>query len=161
LFERKGSQFMPPQQWPAEAVAMTTTHDLPTMTGWWRGADIDTRDKIGLIADKAAEQTTRDKERRMLWRAFRRSNSASGKAPAQTEPLPVADAAARFIAQIPSALALLPLEDALALDEQTNVPGTVNEYPNWRRRYPGRASDLLAAPDVKRRLEPLAARERR
>jgi 4-alpha-glucanotransferase len=52
----------------------------------------------------------------------------------------------------------LPLEDALALEEQPNVPGTIDEFPNWRRRYPGDASELLSARKVELRLRSLARR---
>jgi 4-alpha-glucanotransferase len=55
-------------------------------------------------------------------------------------------------------LALLPLEDALALEEQPNVPGTIEQHPNWRRRYDGEAADLLDRPEVRERLKPLAER---
>jgi 4-alpha-glucanotransferase len=53
----------------------------------------------------------------------------------------------------------LPLEDALVLEEQPNVPGTIEQHPNWRRRYEGGATDLLDRPEVRERLKPLAERE--
>jgi 4-alpha-glucanotransferase len=81
--------------------------------------------------------------------------------PAPTDTSRVADAAVKFIAQTPSDLALLPLEDALAVEDQPNLPGTVDEHPNWRRRYPGQAADLLGPAEVTRRLEPLARRGQR
>ena len=59
----------------------------------------------------------------------------------------------------PSHLALLPLEDALALEDQPNLPGTIEEQPNWRRRYSGEARQLLEQPGVRQRLQPLAERE--
>jgi 4-alpha-glucanotransferase len=67
----------------------------------------------------------------------------------------------KFIAQTPSQLALLPLEDALAVEDQPNAPGTIDEHPNWRRRYAGQAEELLSPADVRRRLDPLARRGRR
>jgi 4-alpha-glucanotransferase len=158
FFERAGRYFKPPQQWSSEAMATSSTHDMPTVGGWWRGADIATRAQLRLIEDQAAEQATRVTERRMLWRAFRRSNSAGDKQPPSGTPQPAVDAAAKFLAQTEAPLTLLPIEDALGLDEQTNVPGTVDQYPNWRRRYPGQASTLLDPPEVKKRLAPLIAR---
>src|SRR5690606_21162614 len=44
--------------------------------------------------------------------------------------------ALRYSARAPAALALLPAEDALALTQQPNLPGTVATHPNWRRRLP-------------------------
>ena len=49
----------------------------------------------------------------------------------------------------------LPVEDALGLQEQPNLPGTMDEHPNWRRRLPGNAADLLDAPGVAPRLAAL------
>ena len=67
------------------------------------------------------------------------------------------DAALAHVGGAGCALAILPLEDALALPEQPNLPGTIDEHPNWRRRLPGDAATLLDAPDVARRLELRAA----
>ncbi|WP_375269808.1 4-alpha-glucanotransferase, partial [Phenylobacterium sp.] len=58
----------------------------------------------------------------------------------------------------PCDLALIPLEDLLALEDQVNVPGTVDEQPNWRRRLAGPLQDLLAAPAVRARLDDLRTR---
>ena len=66
--------------------------------------------------------------------------------------------AVKFIAATPSRLALLPLEDALAVQDQPNVPGTIDECPNWRHRYAGDAASLLDPPDVRRRIAMLAKR---
>ena len=49
----------------------------------------------------------------------------------------------RFSALGPSPLALLPAEDALALVEQPNLPGTVDQHPNWRRRLPDPLPDAV------------------
>ncbi len=154
----KETGFIPPQDWSADALAMTSTHDLPTVAGWWSGHDIATRQQLGLVQNAAQEQTSRENDRRSLWRAFTRTKAASGELPSPTETARVADAAVNFVAQTPSELALLPLEDALALEEQPNLPGTIDEHPNWRRRYPGDADQLLDPPEIRNRLEPLTRR---
>ena len=158
-FERKGASFRRPGTWPPDAAAMTSTHDLPTVSGWWRGRDIEVRERCGVIADFERELDTRDKDRRALWRTFRAARIVAGEAPPPPQSPQVADAAAKFIASTPSHLALLPLEDALALEEQPNLPGTIEQHPNWRRRYDGEAADLLGRPEVHERLKPLAERE--
>ena len=68
------------------------------------------------------------------------------------------DAAIAFTAQSPAALALIPLEDVLGVTEQPNLPGTIDEHPNWRRRLAKPASELLSAPDARRRLKTLRER---
>jgi 4-alpha-glucanotransferase len=157
-FERGRNRFAPPQAWAATAAAMTSTHDLPTVAGWWRGTDIDVRAQCGLVEDVDKERATRTTDRQMLWRTFRRAKAAEGDLPAPNETSRAADAAVKFIAQTPSQLALLPLEDALAAEDQPNVPGTIDERLNWRRRYAGQAEELLSPADVGRRLDPLARR---
>ena len=157
-FERDEHGFMAPAAWPAEAVAMTSTHDLPAVAGWWSGHDLDSRHRCGLLTDVAGERAARIKDRQALWRAFRAAKVSAGSVPTKDEGRPVVDAAVKFIAATPSQLALLPLEDALAREDQPNLPGTIDGHPNWRRRYPGEAGALLDPPDVRRRIEALAER---
>jgi 4-alpha-glucanotransferase len=152
-FERDARRFRPPQAWPEQAVAMTTTHDLPTVAGWWRGADIDTRAKLGVLGEPPAQaRRARTTDRAALWRALRAAGAAAGAQPGTQHPQPVADAAAGFIARTPARLALLPLEDALGSVEQPNVPGTIDEHPNWRRRTAQPADHVLDPPEVCARL---------
>ena len=158
-FERKQAGFAGPQSWPTEVAAMTSTHDLPTVAGWWRGRDIEVRGQLGFVADRNANRPRRDEDRRTLWRAFREAKVASGKPPPPDQGARVDDAAVQFIACTPSRLALLPLEDALRLEDQPNMPGTIEEQPNWRRRYRGEAGQLLEQPGVRQRLQPLAERQ--
>ena len=51
--------FRPPARWDKTAVAMTTTHDLPTVAGWWRGTDIAWHAKLAPIVDEDAQQSAR------------------------------------------------------------------------------------------------------
>ena len=76
--------------------------------------------------------------------------------PAPENGAAAADAAAAHIGLAACTLALLPIEDALALPEQPNLPGTTDEHPNWRRRLPGAADALIDRPDVAARLAALA-----
>jgi 4-alpha-glucanotransferase len=157
-FERTAKRFKKPADWPPEAVAMTSTHDLPTVAGWWRGADLDEWARCGVMTDIPEAQNARGKERKMLWRAFVSAGAGDGELPAVNDGARAADAAVKFIAETPSRLALLPLEDALAGTEQPNLPGTIDEHPNWRRRYPSDAATLLDDPAVRQRVGSLAAR---
>jgi len=156
-FERDGTGFARPASWTPAAAAMTSTHDLPTIAGWWRGRDIALRAALNMEGDDAA---TREAERAALWSAFQASGAATGPEPAIAETAAVADAAAAHIGLAACELALLPIEDALGLVEQPNLPGTTTEHPNWRRRLPGDAQTLFTNPDLTRRLATLkAARE--
>ena len=158
-FERERGRFRPPQNWPTAVAAMTSTHDLPTVAGWWNGNDIATRARLGLAPKADKEREDRHRERTILWRAFRRAKAAEGAPPAENKGGLVADAAVKFVSQTSSDIVLLPIEDALALHEQPNLPGTVNEHPNWRRRYATDAKNLLSSTEVRERLVPLAKRD--
>jgi len=162
-FERDGEDFRDASGWPRAVAAMTSTHDLPTVAGWWSGNDIGWRRRVGLPpigADAEEEDRTRAGDRQALWTAFRNAGTASGPPPASdADPEAVATAAVDFVARTPADLALIPMEDLLALPEQSNLPGTTDEHPNWRRRLPGETAELLAAPGPRERLGRLA-RER-
>ncbi len=157
--QEQDRSFRPPQAWSPDAAAMTTTHDLPTVTGWWRGLDIGWRDRLSLFPDADTakqEQARRAEDRSALWRAFLESGAATGDEPAAEETEPVIEAAIAHMASAACTLAILPIEDALGLPEQPNLPGTVEGHPNWQRRMPGDAADLLDDPAVARRIDILA-----
>jgi 4-alpha-glucanotransferase len=159
-FMRDHGLFVEPSRWPAGAIATTTTHDLPTIAGWWEGRDIDWRARAGQYrnGEAALDRVTRGADRQVLWDAFRHAGLAQGATPAGA-PAAV-DAALRFVARAPAPLALFPLEDLCGLVEQPNLPGTIDEHPNWRRRLPARATQLLDMPAVAARLDAVRAERR-
>ena len=155
-FERTRLTFKKPARWRRDAVAMTTTHDLPTVAGWWSGEDIRTRRALGLGAP--GEEERREKDRLRLWRAFTGTGAAEGPPPPSDQPAAAVDAALAYVALSPSRLMLAPLEDLLGLAEQPNLPGTTDEHPNWRRRLVPLARDLFEAPPVQARARIIARR---
>ena len=158
-FERDNDRFTSPRDWTQGAVAMTSTHDLPTMAGWWCGRDLEWRGKVGALGDDAnqrheAEQRVRD--RAALWDTMRDSGAGDDGQPDPNQADRIADAAMRHIGGAACKLVVVPIEDALALPEQPNLPGTLDQHPNWRRRLPGPASALLDTPAVAARITGLA-----
>lgn len=139
-FEREGDRFVPPAHWRTDSVAMTSTHDLPTLAGWWDGHDLELRASVGqadasTLPDARAE---RARERTALWQAIQ---SSAGQDPAASAaPVPAREqfvqAAIAHVGRSAAALALVPLEDVLATPDAPNLPGTTSEHPNWRRRLP-------------------------
>ena len=147
--------FLPPDQWGANDVAMTTTHDLPTVAGWWQATDIGWRKTLrqlprGTRAEDALAARARD--RAALWAALHPPEAPEPPPVTPDGAAQVVDAATRFVGAAASPLAILPLEDALGLPEQPNLPGTVSGHPNWQQRYPP-GPPLLARPDAARRLD--------
>jgi 4-alpha-glucanotransferase len=152
-FEREWGLFTAPSRWRRDAVAMTSTHDLPTVAGWWRGRDIDWRSELGMNprgSDKPSEQAARAADRNLLWAALQHAGCAQGEPPPPDAPEDVVDGSLAYVGETPSRLAIIPIEDVLALEEQPNLPGTINEHPNWRRRLP--AGDIFALPGSEKRL---------
>lgn len=128
-FSRDREGFWPPARWRSTAVAMTSTHDLPPVAGWLSGRDLDWHDRLGWSDASAAHALRGERARQAaeLGALARQQGIASAD--------PHGDALA-LTAMAPAPLALLPLEDALGLSEQPNLPGTVHEHPNWQQRLP-------------------------
>lgn len=156
-FERTRLHFKKPSRWRTDAVATTTTHDLPTVAGWWSGEDIRTRRALGL--GTPGEDQARQLDRARLWRAFTHAGVA-GALPPPDQPAPAVDAALGYVAQSPSPLMLAPLEDLLGLVEQPNLPGTIDEHPNWRRRVEPPAREVFEAPAVRNRVDAICRHRR-
>ena len=95
MFERdKDGAFKPPQAWSARRCAMTSTHDLPPIAGWWREADLDLQAALG--ADEAGLERRRDEraqDRERLWAAACAAGCAQGPMPAREFPEAAVDAA--------------------------------------------------------------------
>ncbi|MHA3888056.1 4-alpha-glucanotransferase [Stutzerimonas degradans] len=152
LFEQHDGHFQRAGQYSDQALATSTTHDIPPLAGWWSGHDIDWRIRIGQLseAERESQWRAREHERAGLNRVLCEDG---GRDPGQLlEVEQAVDAAACFLGHTPAPLALLPVEDALGLSEQTNMPGIVEIHPNWRRRYPYDSATLLDQPVCSRRL---------
>ncbi|WP_338580727.1 4-alpha-glucanotransferase [Pseudomonas sp. MAG733B] len=156
LFEQDNTHFKPILDWPDNALATTSTHDLPTLNGWWHGRDIDWNARLGLVdANGEIEwRQHREREREGLRRALSEDPQNFREESHETDQ--VLDASVRFLGHTRAPLVLLPLEDALGIEQQANLPGTIDTHPNWSRRLPGYSEALLDDPDAARRLELLA-----
>ncbi|SEV88261.1 4-alpha-glucanotransferase [Luteibacter sp. 329MFSha] len=149
-FERAADGgFIAPTEWSREAMATTSTHDVPTVAGWWSGRDVEWRRRTGLDNPEVDEVAERENDRHMLWRALYASGSAWNEEPlpAQDDISPVVVAAARHVSLAPAPLAIFPVEDVLGLHEQPNLPGPTDAvHPNWRRRMPDSSARLFDGP---------------
>lgn len=155
LFQQHEGRFFRPDEWPSHAIATTTTHDLPPIAGWWQGRDVDWRARLDLLMPGQTERDARHdrtRERASMWQALSDAGCAGCSAQPPTDAAAVVDAAVSFIAATPAPLAMLPIEDALALPEQPNLPGTIDSHPNWRRRLPQPVDTMLDEPAVCNRL---------
>ncbi len=148
-FEREGGAFRPPRRYRAETMASFGTHDAPTMRGWLRGRDIDWRARIGHYD---GEQAAMARDARAIdTLALGRLARAEGIDAGDEESL--VGALHCLLAEAGSSLVSVSLDDALGCVEQPNMPGTIDEHPNWRHRLPASVEDLRAD----RGLEAIAA----
>ncbi len=126
MFERWGDgEFKKPHDYPHEALATFNTHDLPTFRGWVSGHDLDVKRALGI--DPGEDNDSRQRAREALGRALSSGENGSG------EGLPSACA---YLAAAPAKLVMVSLEDMLDVVEQVNIPGTIDQHPNWRRKLP-------------------------
>jgi (1->4)-alpha-D-glucan 1-alpha-D-glucosylmutase len=158
-------EFLPPAAYPAGALVAVTTHDLPTLAGFWSGRDISLRAELGLLPahrSAEAERAARETDRTRLLSALRREGLlppgialAPGEHPGMSPP--IVQAIHRFLARSPAKLLTFQPEDVLEQLEQVNLPGTTGEHPNWRRKLGADLEGLVDDPRFVALLEALCA----
>lgn len=125
MFERDGAgDFHPAGRYPPNALVTFNTHDLPTYAGWRAVHDIDVKSALGLDPGETREAREH---------AVARLHAAIGHGGAD---LAEFEAVLGFLSETPSRLLGIAIEDLLGVIDQVNVPGTIDEHPNWRRRLP-------------------------
>jgi 4-alpha-glucanotransferase len=145
FFERWDGGFSDPAWWPRDALACVGTHDMPSFAAWWAGDDIALTHSLGLhgTVDIDTLRVERERDRNLL----REHLGAGG------EDCDVAELSLRLhraVAASPCRLAALQLEDALGLATRVNMPGTVSEHPNWRKKVPVSLERLADEPSFRR-----------
>jgi 4-alpha-glucanotransferase len=156
-FERHGDGFAPAAHYPRDALACLSTHDLPTFEGWWRGEDIHLRREHGLIESEAAEQqlAQRTLDRHQLCAMLlaaglltEADTAAVAAAASGASALPTAllTAVHRYLAMTPSRLLAVRIEDLCGEREPVNLPGTVDSYPNWKRKLASPIEEMAEQP---------------
>jgi len=116
-----------PARWPHNAVAAVGTHDLPTVAGIWTRSEPEHR--LHHLREKLVSLT---------------------HLPDETPPIDVAVAAYRLLAHGRTRIVLVSMEDALGVHERPNVPGTIDEFPNWRLALPSSLEEIETAEGVLR-----------
>ena len=147
-----------PAHYPAQAIAVATTHDLPTLVGYWDGADIDTRAALGLFPSEDARQAMwveRQREKSGILTALKSEGllpSWVSDDPAYTPPMTpeLVECIHQYLARSPAWLVLANLEDMIGARLQTNLPGTVDQHPNWSRKLSATVEQLTQDPRAQR-----------
>ncbi|GLQ51940.1 4-alpha-glucanotransferase [Dyella flava] len=135
LFMRDAAgEFLPPPQWRRDAIATTTTHDLPPLLGWRAALDIEQRAVV-----QGWPESLRIKQQQERLASVEKLDQALAlwrDDHLQASPVLANQACMDYVLDTPAQLVLIPVEDVLGRKEQPNLPGTVHGYPNWRHRLP-------------------------
>jgi 4-alpha-glucanotransferase len=135
LFEREdGGGFRVPEAYAPNALATFSTHDLPTFAGWMSGSDLTFKRSIGVDPGETDEERARSRD------------ALKGMLGYEAEFPQAAHALGRSAAR----LVMIGIEDIIGIAEQINIPGTVEQHPNWRRRLPQRLDEILTSASFRR-----------
>jgi 4-alpha-glucanotransferase len=147
--------FKRPVMYPELSMVTVSTHDLPTLTGWWTGRDLEWRQQLNLYPNPEFGQYDRDSRinnrERLIGAFIDMKVIDEDNLPEQHPPLMNREltlATQKFLALAPSRIQLIPLEDALEVKEQVNIPGTISEHPNWCQKLPVNIDELCQQDSV-------------
>ena len=147
--DNKNRSFKRSSEYPQQALVSSTTHDLPTLAGFWQFRDIEARRAAGL-ADEAGYQRQiddRKREKQSMLDTLHAENLLPQHYPRDAAQIPELDgdlhnAVVGFLAQVPSLILLLNQEDFTKETEQQNLPGSTAQYPNWQRKMKVKIEEL-------------------
>lgn len=154
IFERddtRPNRFRPPVAYDGATLAAFGTHDTPTWAGWRRGRDLAWWQRLGILGSTQAAAA--DAARAEDIAAFDAALGLDGSGAITDLHAALARGAARLVA--------VQAEDLLGCVEQPNLPGTVHEHPNWRRRLPVGPGELAAVATLRETDVVMAAAGRR
>ncbi len=156
-FEKDGDRFKTPGEYPALALSCISTHDLATLWGFWSDADIELKHRLKLYPSPKAEQGERQGRTHDRWLLLS-ALAAHGLLPEGVNvddpdgtPMTPQLAAAihGYVANSSACLLMVQIDDIMEAMDQINLPGTVDERPNWRRRLPLTTDRLPNTPMMK------------
>lgn len=142
-FERTHSgAWKPPAHYPAQALAVVTTHDLATLSGYWEGADIEARFSLSLVPSEQARSamlSERQWEKAGILTALQSEGllpPGVSNDPAQVPSMTVelVEAIHQYLARSQAWMVLANIDDVIGTRAQANLPGTLDQHPNWRRK---------------------------
>ena len=155
--------FISPEHYKNQAMATLSTHDMPTIKGYWHCDDLYLGRELGLypdqqVLDKLIESRAYSKQQILnslhghgsLPADFNRDASHLGMDQTLNYSLQT------HLAQGSAALLSLQLEDFLEMEQPVNVPGTSDEYRNWQRKLSQNIEQLFSNEEIKRLLTNLS-----
>jgi 4-alpha-glucanotransferase len=148
-WDAPGQPFVRPAEWDPEAMASISTHDLPTVAGWLAAEHVRLRAELGLLDRPAADEYAEAAAERAALLDLVAREGISGDDLVVALHTLLASAASRLVLTSPA--------DVVGQLRQPNLPGTVDQYPNWRIPLPVTVDGLFADPRVHAAVAPLKA----
>jgi 4-alpha-glucanotransferase len=152
-FERNypDPSFKLPAHYSSTALCAITTHDLPTLYGYWVGHDIEEKKQMGIYKDEEAwnnDVAARERDKRLILSVLKAQGLIPADFPEDPAGVPhmtheLCMAIYRYLAQTPCKLLLVSLDDIIGTLSQQNMPGTVDSHPNWIQKTPESLDDML------------------
>src|SRR6267142_2252225 len=134
MFERDDDgSFRGIDHYSANALVTFNTHDLSSYAGWRSFSDLALKRSLGIDPGESDEAR---------WHALAMLTDVLRHHAVDGHDL---YAVAGFLARTKSRLLAISLEDLLGVIDQPNIPGTVDEHPNWRRRLPLAIDEIASA----------------
>lgn len=140
-----------PAEYPRYALCTAGSHDLATLRGFWQGTDLELRERLDLYPSEEfrdQQRQMRHQDRLEILAALERENLIASEESDDTGAAKdlsseLALSIQRYLARSQSMLLMVQLEDLLLQTNQVNMPGTIDEYPNWRGKLPANLEDWL------------------
>ena len=141
-FERgKSGEYKRAEEYPRQALVSSTTHDLPTIAGFWLNEDIEARRRAGMLDAYAYETQVRERmaEKQKMLNVLWASGLLPEYVPRDAARIPeltgeLHNAVVGFLASTPSMLMVVNQEDLSKETAQQNLPGTTDQYRNWSKK---------------------------
>jgi 4-alpha-glucanotransferase len=147
-----------PESYPPYALASVSTHDLPTLAGFWTGEDVSLRNSLGMFPSEdqfhaALQKRGREKEeilRRLVASGFLAKEAVNDPTFHAGLGDELHSGIIGFLLSTPAKLVVISQEDLFRDSRQQNVPGTVTEHPNWSTKMNYTLEELWQNPEVEK-----------
>ncbi|WP_026375441.1 4-alpha-glucanotransferase [Aestuariibacter salexigens] len=157
--------FFSPSHYPEQSMSTLTTHDMPTLIGFWHCLDLELGKELGLYpTDEILSTLYNDRHinKQAILDTLHGHHSIGEDVGRRVEDVGMNQALnfgmQKHMATGSSALLSLQLEDWLQMDKPVNIPGTFNEYPNWRRKLSRNLEDIFDDQNIQQLAQELTQR---
>ncbi|OED43816.1 4-alpha-glucanotransferase [Endozoicomonas sp. (ex Bugula neritina AB1)] len=156
IFNQQGNEYLPAKEFKKKALATLVCHDTPTLRGWWQEIDIDLFTELGFFDEEraASERKAREPSRKAIINTLHKMGEHPEGVDPHAEFAPeysreIMEKFSYYLAHSASQIVGVQLEDCMMIETPVNLPGTSEEYPNWRRRLTENLEDFFAKEENK------------